>query len=183
MASKQVLREIYLSKRLFLSEQEWALRNQSIIKQVISLIEDKNYRYIHTFLPIHQKREIDTYQFISHYKNKEEVQFVIPKTEKGNLMSHYVYDSQCTVEANKWGIPEPIKGDLADISKIDLVLVPLIIADKLGQRIGYGKGYYDRFLTSIPQAKKVGVSLLPLLDEILFVEGNDISLDLTIYPV
>lgn len=177
MASKQILREVYLEKRLSLTDKEYKVRNKSIVEQVISLIDTNSYHYIHLFLPITAKKEVNTYGIIEHYKAHNQIQIVVPKIEENGLMSHYVYDDQCVIENNKWGIPEPISGNLADLDKIDLVLVPLVIADKLGNRIGYGKGYYDRFLVQVPKAMKVGISLLPLLDEILHVEEIDIVLD------
>ncbi len=176
MASKQILREVYLSKRLLLSEQEFALRNRKITDSVIEYIEKNNYHNIHIFLPIWSKKEIDTKLIIDHFQDHSAVRFIVPKTLSNSELSHYILNENCHIEINKWGIPEPVKGDLADLSKIDLILVPLIIADKKGNRIGYGKGFYDRFL-NIVEARKVGLSILPLLDEILYIEETDIKLD------
>ena len=63
------------------------------------------------------------------------------------------------------GIPEPEQAIEADFSKVDLVLVPLCAADKMGNRIGYGGGFYDRLLSN-SNTMKVGLSLSPLLDKI-----------------
>lgn len=182
MASKQILREVYLAKRLFLTAEEWEIRNKSVVLQLIDLIEKRESKNIHCFLPIRSKNEVDTFQVIDHFKDRNDVRFIIPKTEKEGQLSHYVLNDSCKIMTNKWGIPEPILGDLADIESIELVIVPLVVADKLGNRIGYGKGYYDRFIAQIPTTYTVGVSLLPLLDEILFVEENDVPLNSIVTP-
>ena len=78
----------------------------------------------------------------------------------------------------KWGIPEPIEGESAATEDIDVVLIPLIVFDENGHRIGYGKGYYDRFLESCrPDTLKVGLSILPPIKEIPEVEAHDIPMD------
>lgn len=183
MASKQILREVYLAKRQFLSDDEYELRNHQIKEKFISLIESFNIKVIHTFLPIITKREVDTLRIIKHVRaTAPEVQIIVPKTLKNGHLENYILNDNCIIEENKWGIPEPVVGDLADDRLIDLVLVPLIISDKNGDRIGYGKGFYDRFLEKIPRAKKVGLSLLPNLDKIEFTEPTDIKLDFCITP-
>ncbi|MTI41778.1 5-formyltetrahydrofolate cyclo-ligase [Fulvivirga lutimaris] len=183
MASKQILREVYLAKRQFLSDDEYELRNHQIKEKFISLLENYSFNAIHTFLPIISKREVDTLRLIKYVRTtRPEVQIFVPKTLRNGHLENYILNDNCIIEENKWGIPEPVEGDLSDDSLIDLVLVPLIISDKLGDRIGYGKGFYDRFLEKIPEAKKVGLSLLPNLDKIEFIETTDIRLDFCITP-
>jgi 5-formyltetrahydrofolate cyclo-ligase len=183
MASKQILREVYLSKRQFLSDEEYERRNHQIKEKFISFIDISEIKVIHTFLPIFSKREVDTLRIIDFVKSlKSKVQFVVPKTLKNGQLKNYILNDNCVIKENKWGIPEPAAGDLADDRSIDLILVPLIISDKYGDRIGYGKGFYDRFLEKVPRAKKVGLSLLPNLDKIDFTEPTDIKMDFCITP-
>lgn len=183
MASKQILREVYLSKRQFLSDDEYELRNQKIAEHFMSSIDLDHVNTVHIFLSMVAKKEVDTYRIIDLIRNfNSEIDIVVPKTLKNGHLENYLLNDNCVIETNKWGIPEPINGDLADEASIDLVLVPLIISDKHGDRIGYGKGFYDRFLAKIPNAKKIGLSLLPNLDKIEFVEASDIKLDACITP-
>ena len=183
MVSKQTLREVYLSKRLTLSQQEFELRNELIRKQLFSSISLSDIKCIHIFLSISGKNEIDTQSIIDEIlRIKPSIKFVVPKTLPKGQLAHYYLNENCEIAVNKWGIPEPVSGQEADLSSIDLVLIPLIIFDKQGNRIGYGKGFYDRFLGQMEHVKKIGLSLLPSLDKIDFIETTDIKLDQCITP-
>ena len=84
---------------------------------------------------------------------------------------------------NKWKIPEPIDGDVGDPASIDLVIVPLLCFDERGHRVGYGKGYYDRFLKKCrPDCIKTGLSFFPPVDQIDDVHAGDIRLDMCFTP-
>ena len=66
---------------------------------------------------------------------------------------------------------------------IDMVLIPLLAADKKGNRVGYGKGFYDGSCPKYqPQLLKVGVSLAPLFDEFDFAEMHDVKMDFCVTP-
>jgi 5-formyltetrahydrofolate cyclo-ligase len=87
------------------------------------------------------------------------------------------------LKKNNWGILEPSQGIPTPPEKIDLVLVPLLAFDKQGNRVGYGKGYYDRFLsTCSPETKKVGISLFSSEEEI-HTTDTDVQLDQCITPI
>ena len=72
-------------------------------------------------------------------KNK----FLLPVIEKNNFMSFYEWKKHDILNLNKYGIPEPIKS-----KKVlpDVILVPLLAYDKFKNRLGYGKGFYDKYL-------------------------------------
>ena len=61
-------------------------------------------------------------------------------------MQAILVDEDTVYQTNQWGITEPTSGASLDLSEIDLVLVPLLVFDESGYRVGYGKGFYDRFL-------------------------------------
>lgn len=83
----------------------------------------------------------------------------------------------------KFGIMEPKKGHLIDPVLIDLVLVPLLVCDMKGYRIGFGKGYYDRFLGNLSQdVVKIGISYFPPVQNIPDMTEFDIPLNLCITP-
>ncbi|MFT7031197.1 MAG: 5-formyltetrahydrofolate cyclo-ligase, partial [Marinoscillum sp.] len=82
-----------------------------------------------------------------------------------------------------FGIPTPVSKEAITLDRVDAVLIPLLAADKKGNRVGYGKGYYDRLLLEMPEkAKKIGVSLSPSFDLFSFVEPQDVPLDFLITP-
>ena len=80
-------------------------------------------------------------------------------------------------------MPEPINAQSFDDIKIEVVLVPLLSFDRKGYRVGYGKGFYDRFFLKCNQAtKKIGLSLEPPLGNIQNKHEQDIPLDATVTP-
>lgn len=95
-------------------------------------------------------------------------------------MSHHPF-AKADLKENSYHIPEPQTTDIFE-GKIDMVLVPLLAFDQRGYRVGYGKGFYDRFLSGI-ETKKVGVSLFEVQNEVISdVHEDDIRLDLCITP-
>lgn len=183
MADKQELRRVYLEKRLCLSQSEFDHRNQQLRTRVLGFLSEIDFNIIHTFLPIIRQKEVNTQAIVDALKEKNpETCFYISKTLPQGILEHFEWSRSTILENNKWGIPEPINGPPADISNIDAIFVPLIVFDKKGHRIGYGKGYYDRFLLQCPHALKIGLTLGPPLDIIPYVEDTDIKLDYCISP-
>jgi 5-formyltetrahydrofolate cyclo-ligase len=84
---------------------------------------------------------------------------------------------------NHWKILEPVSNLQFPVSQIDLVLIPLLCFDKKGYRVGYGKGYYDRFLADCrPDVLKIGLSIFEPIEQIKDVDAYDIRLDFCITP-
>lgn len=141
--------------------------------------------YLHTFLPILSKREPNTFLIIEALKAKyPTIKIVVPKSDlTSNRMTHYVLGKQELI-TNKWGIIEPEgTGERISESLIDAVLLPLLGFDLEGNRVGYGKGYYDRFLSECrPNIRKIGLSLFDPVDKIIDSEPHDIPLDICVTP-
>lgn len=84
---------------------------------------------------------------------------------------------------NSWGIPEPEEGILTDPKTIDMILVPLLAFDKQGHRVGYGKGYYDRFLKDCrTDAQKIGLSFFSPEEKIVDTFSEDFLIDMVVTP-
>lgn len=183
MVNKKVLRQVYLEKRLTLSQPEYQLRNELLVKQVLTQLDFTEVQMVHIFLSIIRQKEIDTKPIIIALEEKyPKLNFAVSKTLPGRKLKHYHLQEETHIETNSWGIPEPVTGEEISNEDIDLVFVPLVACDKVGDRIGYGGGYYDVFLSSTPQAKKIGLSLSPLLDRIHCAERFDVKLDACITP-
>ena len=87
------------------------------------------------------------------------------------------------IKVNSWGIPEPDKGILIDPRDLDVIFIPLLGYDKIGNRVGYGKGFYDNFLVKCkPEVVKIGLSFFKPVDKISGVHTNDIPLDFCVNP-
>ena len=74
---------------------------------------------------------------------------MVPKVlDKSVEMVHLLLQDNTSLRVSNYGVPEPVSGIEIPPSQIDVVFVPLLAFDELGNRVGYGKGYYDRFLTT-----------------------------------
>jgi 5-formyltetrahydrofolate cyclo-ligase len=91
--------------------------------------------------------------------------------------------SSSTFITNAYGIPEPKDGNEISPEQLDLVIVPLLCFDQLGNRVGYGKGYYDRFLKKCRKdCIKIGFSYFSPIERIEDINEFDVPLDYGISP-
>ncbi len=173
---KSQLRKIVLDYRRLLDSNEFAHRNKNLLKKLSEFIQSGNFLQIHSFLPIKRNNEPDVSPIFPELITKNR-QVVLSKTDvKKQTMEHFYYDFGMRLVENKLGIPEPIGAKLADFSRVDLILVPLLVADRNLNRIGYGGGFYDRLLKRT-KAVKTGLSLSPPVDFISQSDDWDIKLD------
>ncbi|UII28613.1 5-formyltetrahydrofolate cyclo-ligase [Fulvivirga maritima] len=182
MIDKNTLRKAYLRKRRLLAEEEFTRRNQLLQSRFERFVEENVPKAVHTFLSIEKQAEVSTFPLIAIMKEAGVEKIAISKSLPAGELSHYWLNEKAVLKNNKWGIPEPVEGMAADIHELNMVLVPLISFDKAGHRIGYGKGYYDRFLSKIPNVITVGLSLSPPLDSIPFTGELDVALNYCITP-
>ncbi len=137
---------------------------------------------LHTFIRIAKFNEFDTSMiYFRLWRDHPEIMTSAPRLESGALAA-VPFGPETDMIESGWGIREPA-GEQIDPQTIDLVVVPLLCFDEKGHRVGYGKGYYDRFLSRCrPDCRKVGVSLLPPVDEIEDIHGGDVALDAVVTP-
>lgn len=141
-----------------------------------------NLNYFHLFLPITEQREIDTSFILSILQGKDKT-VVIPKVISATEMTHYLLLDNTRLIKNKWNIPEPVDGIEIKAEKLDVVFIPLLSFDKKGNRVGYGKGFYDRFLDLCkPDVVKIGLSLFDAEEVIEDVGPHDKKMDYCITP-
>ena len=139
--------------------------------------------YFHLFLSISEKREVDT-QAILHILQGKDKHVVLSKANfESGSMTNYLLTDSTVIKVNDWGIPEPVEGIEIKASSIDVVFIPLLVYDEKGNRIGYGKGFYDRFLSQCkPEVVKVGLSFFSAEEEIPDVDEHDVPLDYCVTP-
>jgi 5-formyltetrahydrofolate cyclo-ligase len=180
--TKQELRKIYLGKREKMGESEYERFCRMITENLFNHGNLATASTIHTYLAVVEKREPDTWPILDRLKRESpHIRIVVPKMA-GNELEHYYYEGLHQLDQNQYGIFEPTHGTTTDLSRIDVVIVPLLIADKEGHRLGYGRGYYDRFLSQCnPNCKKIGLSLFNLEDKVP-ADDWDVKLDLIITP-
>ncbi|TDL99834.1 MAG: 5-formyltetrahydrofolate cyclo-ligase [Flavobacteriaceae bacterium] len=183
MDQKSALRSLYKEKRKALSNQAFLEKNQLLLQKILNEPFVENCQNFHVFLPIKAQKEVDTSLLIEKLWEKGKT-VVVPKTDFSTHQMHssllFNFDE---LEVNEKGIPEPKNILPFAEDKIDLVFVPLLAADIWGNRVGYGGGFYDRFLAKLnPNCQKVGLSLFEPISEKIATEETDISLDAIIYP-
>lgn len=179
---KQKLREIYKQKRKELSDKELDKLEQNIYQQIYSL-DISNVKNVHLFLSMKKFKEINTNPLISYFR-KNNKQIVVSKCNFiNNTLSHYYFDETTVLELNKFGVPEPVNAKEVDEKELDMVFVPMLISDAKKYRVGYGKGYYDRFLSNCRKdAKLIGLNFFKPILQIDDVNEFDIALHEVIYP-
>lgn len=182
---KTTLRKLFLDRRLKITRSSYWMLTEDIMDQV-RLINWAEFRIVHVFMPIRKHNEIDTFSILNYFKMEyPDLQIVIPKTNfKKFEIVNILYDHDYTILGrNKFDIPEPIHGKVISPELIDLVFIPLLACDLQGNRVGYGKGFYDRFLSKCRyDVKKIGLSFFDPVDKIDDVNGFDIPLDACITP-
>lgn len=174
---KSEIRSIYLKKRGQISVNQKKAWDSSIFNQLINLNSYIIAETIHIYVANSEKNEVDTTQTI-HYSLLNGKKVVIPKVVDEGLLKHYEIKSTSNLSRNQWGILEPEDGNEFNTQDLDLIIVPIVAGDRQRNRLGYGKGFYDRFLEK-SNAIKVGLLYdLQIHPEKLPVESFDIPLDL-----
>lgn len=182
--TKQELRKIYLQKRSNLSEPEYSHLSLSVSNNFFNSIDLTSVNVLHTFLPIKKNKEPDTFLILNRIQKEfPHIQISIPRVNNiTNTLENFYLDI-AQLKESKWGIPEPQNSSQTNFMDIDAVLIPLLIFDETGHRVGYGKGYYDRFLSCCRKdCKKIGLSLFPPVARIDDVHENDQTLNIAITP-
>ncbi len=138
-------------------------------------------------MPIKKFNEVNTWPIIEEIRKKDGPLIVVSKSDLENItLQSFILeeDHQSQLKDNAWGISEPRTGEEVNPNELDLILVPLIIFDRQGYRIGYGKGFYDKFLAQCRKdAIKVGLSVFEPVNKIEDIEKFDIPLDYCVTPV
>ena len=184
LMTKEELRTLYRKKRQGLDQDTRHMYDHAILRRLKEM-DWSQVSYIHTYLPMSDSNEPDTVHFVNWLRSiQQDIQFVVSRSNfKSHEMVHYLWDQDTVLEVNRWGILEPKEGIVIDPDKIDVVLVPLLIIDSYGNRVGYGKGFYDRFLVDCrPDVKSIGLSYFDPVDKITDVGKWDVQLKCCVSP-
>lgn len=179
---KKELRIKYKTLRKELTEIEIEEKSLAIANEILKLpIWEKTY--FHLFLPISEQKEINT-EFILHLLSGKDKEILVSKSDfESRSMIHFLLTDNTKIKKNEYNIPEPVDGLEVPATKIDVVFVPLLAYDKKGNRVGYGKGFYDKFLAECkPETIKIGLSFFEPEELILDVFESDILLDFCVCP-
>ena len=183
--TKSELRKEYLEKQKAFSPGERAAKSGQIAERFFKGIDIGDVKTLHCFIPIEKFNEIDTMPIFERlWREFPRVRTVVPKVDldTGEMQSlHFAAETELVT--NTWDIREPAHNELIDTDRIDMVLVPLLCCDTQGHRVGYGKGFYDRFLRKCsPGTFKIGLSYFAPVVRIDDTHSGDVTLDLCVTP-
>ena len=178
--SKFFLRKSFKKQRSLLDINQVQGLSKRIFENLLELnIWDKSFYHLYLSNEINNEVETDEIVNLLFMKNKR---VFVPKILGKDLLNIEI-DNNTNYFLNQLGIREPISSNQKDASLLEVIFVPLLIFDKLGHRVGYGGGYYDKFLGNIKDdVLKIGLSLFDPIDEIHDIEEHDISLNYVITP-
>ena len=179
---KKELRQKYKALRNQLSEEDLEEMSLAIANKILKLpIWEKTY--FHIFLPITEHKEVNT-EYILHLLSGKDKEIIISKSDfETRVMTHFLLTDNTKIKKNQYNIPEPVDGLEVPSKKIEVVFVPLLAFEKTGHRAGYGKGFYDKFLSECKvETIKIGLSFFEAEETIDDVFENDIKLDYCVTP-
>lgn len=179
---KAELRKKYMQKRKALSTDEAFLLSQNIFENFITYFQPREGEKVHIFIPILARKEINTQIFITYFLERK-IRVFVPKIVADDLINIEIF-TDTVFETSNWGIPEPISNEDSGETFFHYVITPLLYCDAKGNRVGYGKGFYDGFFESVSdEVKKIGVNYFNPDENIDDVWEYDIPLDYLVTPV
>jgi len=179
---KSQLRQKYKALRQALSETQIEDYSLAIANQLLELnIWDKSF--YHIFLTIEEQKEINTDYILNILSGKDKNIIISKSNFEDFSMTHYLLTDNTAIKKNAYNIPEPLDGIEIRSSQLEVVFIPLLAFDNTGHRIGYGKGFYDRFLAECkPNTLKIGLSFFEAENENFEASEEDIKLDYCVTP-
>ena len=178
---KAELRKKYMQKRKALSSDEAFLLSGKIFENFMTYFKPHTGQKVHIFVPIEKFNEIDTQIFIQYFL-AQNIRVYVPKIVVDQLITIEIFEDTL-FETNSWGISEPVSNEDSGENDFHYIITPLLYCDHKGNRIGYGKGFYDSFFQSVSsEAKKIGVNYFDPDEYIDDAWENDIPLDYLVTP-
>lgn len=175
---KSLLRKELLSRRESLGKEEWSTKSEKAINNLYALDIFQKAETVHCFISMNERKEVNTHNLLRDMlENRKKV--IVPVTDFETVsLKHVELLSFQNLKTNKWGVPEPAESQETDLVP-ELIVVPLLAADKEFNRLGYGKGFYDRFLQKV-NVPKAGLLFEEFILDYLPVEPFDEKLDILI---
>lgn len=174
---KNQLRKFYSQKRLSLQNQNKFKMDELIYNKFINLQEYQESQKI--FIYVSKVSEVDSWKIIKHSLQNKKIVCVPRCDTSQNTMNFYKINSIKDLKIGAYGIYEPVVSDKSKAEESflkDLCVVPGLCYDKRGYRVGYGKGYYDKFLENF-NGVKVGLCYSEFTQDELLHDDFDNNVD------
>lgn len=180
---KKNLRKKYKDLRASLTDEERDQSSLEIANTALSL-DIWDHDYYHIFLPITRLKEVNTEYILSILSGKDK-HILVSKTDfESGTMKNYLLLDNTKITLSSYGIPEPDDAAIeVAFAKADVVFVPLLAYDTLGNRVGYGKGFYDKMLALCrPDVITIGLSFFGPEEIHIPTNPEDISMKYCVSP-
>jgi len=175
---KATLREQMKQMRRALGKAEVRGRSALVAQRLIELEAFRRARGVMLYLPV--RNEVDTTLAVTHCLNNGKT-LGLPRMDAANdrIVVHRVDDMTRQLALGRMGLvePDPVKAEVLPLDAIDLVAVPGLVFDREGNRIGWGRGYYDAFLAGLgPRVCRVGLAYAFQIVEAIEHDGHDMPM-------
>jgi 5-formyltetrahydrofolate cyclo-ligase len=183
--TKAALREMYKQKRTALPEKERLRLTDLLLIQFQRMEIPYDANVLMSYWPLEKHAEINTFLMTDYLQFRiPGLQIAYPVADfADSTMKIMLTGDNTDFEKNKYGIAEPVNGIEIVPADIDMLFVPLLAFDKNGYRVGYGKGFYDRFLPICRQdSLKIGFSYFEPVAPIDDIGDFDVPLTTGITP-
>ncbi len=182
--TKAELRKMYNGRRRALTPQQ-QMRLDDLLLIQFQKLRLPPIQSVLSFYPIEEKNEVNTF-LLTRYLQFQHPGLVIayPKANLAqNSITAIAADESGLFAKSSWGIAEPVHGDAMEPEFLDAALVPMVVGDSRGARVGYGKGFYDRFLQNCrPDCLKIGLCYFEPVARIEDTNEFDVPLNYCITP-
>lgn len=149
--------------------------NNKIFDKVISFIRKHSCKNI--FIYVSKNNEVDTKKIIRYLLNNK-YNVIVPKSDfNNNEIIPVQINSLKDLKESKFGLLEPVNDNMFEPDNLDVIFIPGIVFDKSGYRIGYGKGFFDRFLNNSVNKLKIGLAYSFQILKNIPADKYDIKLD------
>jgi 5-formyltetrahydrofolate cyclo-ligase len=177
MIGKAEIRKRILHMRNAMTPEEIAVGSDAIVKRLTELARIRQASTLMVFLSYGSEVLTDTFLCWGWAEGKR-IAVPLCNPEMRELIPCRI-DGFGDLESGHYGIREPKPGFIRPLEKkeIDVVLVPAVAFDRRGARVGYGGGYYDRFLPGVPQAARVGVAFACQIVQEIPADPYDVTVD------
>lgn len=180
---KNEARKLFLSKRISITSEAYNHINNKILEGIESLKPQLEGKNIHIFLSIPGKAEIETSRIIELLRSWNCTIYTSISNFDKSTMDTVELKRDTIIKENKYGIPEPVSSQFTSSSILDIIFIPLLAYDQSGYRVGYGKGFYDRYLANCDKDLfKIGLSPFEPIKSISNIDKFDVPLDICISP-
>jgi len=179
LSKKKEIRKELLKKRLSLSDGDYDAFNEAIRQTVLTSEVIQKAETIHCYASINVRKEVNTFPLIQYFLDSGKRVIVPVMDLSTTTLIHSELQSLSDLKINNWGVPEPDEIKSVSFQQADVIIVPMVGADEQLNRLGYGKGYYDRFLSE-SVSPKIGLIFENCVIEQLPVEKHDEKMSMII---